>query len=71
MNKRQAKIVISQSVRHNQPLEIDKEIYKWRHLIENFFCKLQDYKAIAMHCEKTDRNFSCLINLCATVINTK
>jgi hypothetical protein len=24
------------------PIAIDKEVYKWRHLIENFFCKLKE-----------------------------
>jgi len=71
MNRRKAKIVISQRPQRKQPLEIDREIYKWRHLIENFFCKIQDYKAIAMRCEKTDRNFSSMINLCAAIINAK
>jgi len=71
MNKRKAHIVISQRPQRKQPIEIDKEIYKWRHLIENFFCKIQDYKAIAMRCEKTDTNFSSLINICAAVINAK
>ena len=41
LNKRGAKIVISQHPRRAVPLPIDAEIYKWRHLIENFFCKLQ------------------------------
>jgi len=65
------KIIISHRARHKQPIEIVKEIYKWRHLIENFFCKLQGYKAIVMRCEKTDRNFSSFINICAAVINAK
>jgi len=71
MKHRKAKIVISQRPKRKQPIEIDKEIYKWRHLIENFFCKIQDYKAIAMRCEKTDRNFSSIINICAAIINAK
>ena len=25
------------------PLDIDLEIYKWRHLIENFFAKLKEF----------------------------
>lgn len=29
-------------------LPIDAEIYKWRHLIENFFRKLKEFKRIAM-----------------------
>jgi len=52
MNRRKAKIVISQRPQRKQPLKIDKEIYKWQHLIENFFCKIQDYKPIALPCEK-------------------
>ena len=35
----------------------DKEMYKARHLIENFFCKLKQYRAIATRYDKTARNF--------------
>ena len=48
LNERGAKIVISQHPRRASPLPIDVEIYKWRHLIENFFCKLKEFKRIAM-----------------------
>ena len=48
LNKRGAKIVISQHPRRASPLLIDAEIYKWRHLIENFFCKLKEFKRIAI-----------------------
>jgi transposase len=34
LNERGAKIVISQHPRRSKPLDIDAEIYKWRHLIE-------------------------------------
>jgi transposase len=40
MNARGVQIVISQHPNRKAPLEIDREIYKWRHLIENFFGKL-------------------------------
>lgn len=71
LNERGATICISQRPQRKAPLSIDKEVYKWRHLIENFFCKLKDYKAIAMRCEKTDSNFTALIYVCAAVINSK
>ena len=71
MNERGAKIVISQRPQRKCPLQIDSEIYKWRHLIENFFAKLKEFKAIALRCDKTDRNFKAMINLCAAVINSK
>jgi len=32
------------------PAEFDRETYKWRHLIETFFGKLQKYRGIAMRC---------------------
>ncbi len=41
LNERGAKIVISQHPRRTTPLNIDKELYKWRHLFEYFFCKLK------------------------------
>src|SRR6185312_4090782 len=40
LNERGARIVISQHPGRAQKLKIDRELYKWRHLIENFFCKL-------------------------------
>lgn len=41
LNKRGARIVISQHPARAQKLKIDAAIYAWRHLIENFFCCCQ------------------------------
>ena len=71
MNARGVQIVISQRPQRKRPLQIDTEIYKWRHLIENFFAKLKEFKAIAMRCEKTDRNFQSMIALVATLIRLR
>src|SRR3546814_4417971 len=57
LNERGAKIVISQHPRRAKPLPLDAEMYKWRHLIENFFCKLKEFKRIAMSADKTDQSF--------------
>jgi len=46
----------------------DKEMYKARHLIENFYCKLKQYRAIATRYDKTARNFLAAIHLAAAVI---
>ena len=46
----------------------DKEMYKARHLIENFFCKLKEFRAIATRYDKTARNFLAGIQLAAAVI---
>lgn len=53
------------------PSEFDCDTYKWRHLIENFFGKLKEYRGIAMRCCKTDESFSAFISLAATVIRTR
>ncbi len=71
LNERGAKIVISQHPRRSAPLQIDTEIYKWRHLIENFFCKLREFKRIAMRACKTDQSFEAMIYLAAAVINSR
>jgi transposase len=48
--------------------DCDKAIYKTRHLIENFFAKLKQYRAIATRYDKTARNFLAAIHLAAAVI---
>jgi len=71
LDARGAKAVISQHPRRAVPLDIDAEVYKWRHLIENFFCKLKEFKRIAMRSDKTDHSFSAMIHLAAAVIHSR
>ncbi len=47
--------------------EYDKELYKARHLIENFFARLKQYRAIATRYDKTDENFLAAIYATATI----
>ena len=69
--KRGAKVVISQHPRRAKLLAIDAEIYKWRHLIENFLCKLKEFKRIAMRADKTDQSFAAMIYITAADINSR
>jgi len=71
LDARGAKVVISQHQRRSKPLPLDRELYKWRHLIENFFCKLKEFKRIAMRADKTDQSFKAMIYLAAAVINSR
>ncbi len=71
LNKRGAKVVISQRPKRKAPLEIDLDVYKWRHLIENFFCKLKEFKRVAMRSDKTDTSFAAMIYLGAAIINSR
>jgi transposase len=53
------------------PAEFDKETYKWRHLIENYFGKLKENRGIAMRSCKTDLSFKAFISIAATLIHTR
>ena len=50
------------------PRPFDQELYKTRHLIENFFCKLKQFRAIATRYDKTARNFLAAVYLAAATI---
>jgi transposase len=71
LDERGAKVVISQHPRRSEPLPIDEEMYKWRHLIENFFCKLKEFKRIALRADKADQSFAAMIYISAAVIHSR
>jgi transposase len=50
------------------PIDYDKHTYKDRHLIENFFAKLKQYRAIATRYDKTLQNFLGAVYMAASVI---
>lgn len=50
------------------PYEYDQELYKERHLIENFFCRLKQFRGIATRYDKTARNFLAAIYLAASFV---
>jgi len=52
-------------------LDIDREVYKWRHLIENFFCKLKEFKRMAMRSDKTDTRFAAMVARSAMIIDSR
>lgn len=61
-------VVIPPKQNRKQPREYDKELYKARHLVENFFAKLKQYRAIATRYDKRRVNFLGAIYLVAAVI---
>lgn len=61
-------IVIPPKRNRKEQRSYDKELYKARHLIENFFCKLKQFRAIATRYDKTSRNFLAAVYLAATTI---
>jgi transposase len=50
------------------PDEFDRHLYKERHLVKDFFCKLKQFRAIATRYDKTARNFLAAIHLAAAIL---
>lgn len=48
--------------------DFDRHLYRERHLIENFFGKIKQFRAIATRYDKTARNFLAAIHLVAALI---
>ena len=71
LDARGARVVISQHRGPIPPRASDTEMHRWRHLIENFFCKLVAFKRIALRADKTDQSFEAMIRLSAAVINSR
>ena len=53
------------------PAKFDRDTYKWRHLIENFFGKLKEYRGIATRYCKTDTSFTAFIAIAAILIRLR
>ena len=49
--------VIPPKRQRKEPRAYDRDLYKERHLIENFFCKLKQFRAIATRYDKRAVNF--------------
>ena len=52
----------------NRKAHFDRDAYRWRHLIENAFAKLKEFRAIATRYDKPDVSFAAGIHLAAAVI---
>ena len=59
--------VIPPKSNRKAPRPIDRELYKARHLIGNFFARLKQFRAIATRYDKTARNFLAAIYLAASL----
>jgi transposase len=60
--------VIPPKANRRLPRDFDRDLYKVRHLIENFFAKLKQFRAIATRYDKTARNFLAAVHLAAAAI---
>ena len=68
LNQRGASAVIPPKSNRKQQIPYDKDIYRWRHLVENYFAKIKEFRGIATRYDKTDTSCGANLNLVATVI---
>ena len=68
LNERGAIAVIPSKADRAKHIPHDAEMYKWRHLVENYFAKIKEFRGIATRYDKTDDSFRANINLTATLI---
>ncbi len=68
LNQRGAIAVIPPKANRKQPIACDKDMYRWRHLAENYFAKIKEFRGIATRYDKTDTSYGANLNLVATVI---
>ena len=62
------KAVIPSKANRKRPRKLDQNLYAERHLIENFFARLKQFRAIATRYDKTARNFLAAVYMAACVI---
>lgn len=61
-------VVIPPKSNRRSPRTYDRDLYKARHLIENFFARLKQFRAIATRYDKIARNFLAAVHLAAAVV---
>ena len=60
--------VIPSRANRKSPRDYDRHLYRERHLIENFFARLKQFRAIATRYDKTARNFLAAVYMAASAV---
>jgi transposase len=71
INNRGALAVIPPKANRKHPILCDLAMYRWRHLVENFFCNLKEFRRIATRYDKTDTSFGAMIHLASSYLALK
>jgi transposase len=68
LHQRRAKAVIPPRRNRKVAIDYDRDIYQWRHLVENFSARIKEFRRIATRYEKTDASFAAMIYLTSTIL---
>ena len=71
LDERGALAVIPPKANRKRNITCDFAMYGWRHLVENFFCAIKNYRRIATRYDKTDQSFAAMIKLVAVRLALK
>jgi len=71
LQERKIEPVIPPRAHRTDKASHDETMYKWRHLVENYFAKIKEFRAIATRYDKTDISYRASWLLAATVIVAK
>ena len=52
-------------------IHFDRDMYRWRHLIENLWARLNEWRAVATRYDKTDTSYTATIHLAAAIIASR
>jgi len=68
LREKEAEAVIP--AKRNRKIHIphDVEAYKWRHLIENYFSKIKEFRGVNTRYDKTDTSYEATWHIAATII---
>lgn len=68
LDQRGALAVIPPKADRAKRIACDFEMYRWRHLVENFFCRLKAFRRLATRYEKTDTSYSAMIHIVSALM---
>ncbi|OYV41555.1 MAG: IS5/IS1182 family transposase, partial [Rhodospirillales bacterium 20-64-7] len=68
LRKHGAAAVIPPKRNRKEPIECDREMYKWLHLVENFFAAIKEFRRIATRYDKTDCSFKAMVYLVSGLV---
>jgi transposase len=71
LDDRGAAAVIPPKANRKAAIDFDRDMYRWRHLIENTFAKLKEFRAVATRYDKTDTSYAATIHLAAAVVASR
>ncbi len=71
IDTRGATAVIPPKTNRKHQRSFDEEVYKWRHVVENYFAKIKEFRGIATRYDKTDCSYAACWNIAAALIGSR